>query len=107
MVSCSTCGALIPDTALENVDHPENQLDGKNAADLGHGTCRRCGGTAETVVDAGFRRRMGDNYVAFMDARIETLPRWLSPENAIKFRDMGFPQKCLVIQRLIEKGAMI
>lgn len=98
-VICSCCGAIVADTAAENVEHGQLPSPG----DRGTGICRDCGGDPEAETP---RQRLGFAVTAFVDARIPFVAERLSRDNRQRFFAMPYEEQAEFILRLVAKGVI-
>lgn len=110
-ITCSCCGQMIRDNAIENrhygkVPYPD---------DTGFGMCRGCGGDpkAESV-----KKKLGWAMCAFYEARFPVIRKKLveieeakpvAERKGIveKWDNMAYLKRCGVVVRFVEKGWMI
>lgn len=94
-LTCSCCGAGF-DASTDQAEPGEH--------DAGFGVCMGCGGNPKARKP---RKRAGWAYCAFIDARIPVLREQLNETNRARFDGMSWEAQGRIIEKMIERGAMI
>jgi hypothetical protein len=95
ILTCSCCGGFIEDS--------------------GYGMCRRCGGDDRVEIPPGAapdheekaKKRFGWAKATFCEARFALIRHQLSSENQAKWDGLSYAEKCRMVERLIERGALV
>lgn len=96
---CSCCGKGVPDSEEHNVSFRMVPYPHDN----GRGMCTECGGDKNAT---DIKKRLGFAMCAFCEARFDVVRSSLSAEKQIIWDESSYEQKCLFINKIIEKGIL-